>query len=345
MSTERLNRTLSNIDDSYDKSEGSFIYDDLKAVDIELDKQDTKISAAIEKIAVKNLGGDELTLIVWERTGLDRKLATKANGPVTITGTNGTVIPLGFKVASDTLNYTTTETKTITTGSININVECDTAGSIGNVPIGAIKFFPVTLSGLTSVTNSSAFTNGFDEETDDSLKSRYYEHIQKPSTSGNKYHYIEWAKEVVGVGNARVIPLWNGNGTVKVVIIDSNNLPADSSVVTSCQSYIDIQKPIGANVTVVSATGININVTANISLLDNYSKASVDTSITANIVAYLKEIAFVEDYVSYAKIGSIILATEGVRDYNSLLINSATANISIGNTEVAKIGTLTTTEV
>ena len=40
--------------------------------------------------------------------------------------------------------------------------------------------------------------------------------VSLPATSGSKYHYIQWAKEINGVGNAKCLPLWNGNGTVKL---------------------------------------------------------------------------------------------------------------------------------
>lgn len=66
-----------------------------------------------------------------------------------------------------------------------------------------------------------------DQETDDELRARYYIKIQTPATSGNAYHYRLWSKEVSGVGDAKVYPLWNGNGTVKVLIIDSNKTGAE----------------------------------------------------------------------------------------------------------------------
>jgi len=53
------------------------------------------------------------------------------------------------------------------------------------------------------------------------------------------------------------------------------------------------------------------------------------------IRAYLKSIAFKEDinYVSYARIGAELLASDGVLDYSNLLINGSTDNVSILNTE------------
>lgn len=171
------------------------------------------------------------------------------------------------------------------------------------------------------------------------MRERYYTKVRTPATSGNKWHYLNWAKEVIGVGDARVFPLWNGNGTVKIVIINSNKRAADSILINNVANYIEDNRPIGANVTVVSATEkpININVTLVIDS-KNYVLENIKTDIERNIVEYLKKIAFVSDYVSYAQIGNIIFNTEGVIDYSSLLLNNGTANITINNEEVAVLG-------
>ena len=130
-------------------------------------------------------------------------------------------------------------------------------GSIGNIIAGNIKSFPVTLSGITAVTNTEAMTGGYDAETDDELRLRYLKKVSTPGTSGNKYHYMNWAMEIVGVGDVRVLPLWNGNGTVKVVIINANKGSADANLINEVEAYIEENRPIGANVTVVSATPLS----------------------------------------------------------------------------------------
>ena len=72
--------------------------------------------------------------------------------------------------------------------------------------------------------------------------------------SGNINHYKQWARSVSGVGNAAVLPLWDGNGTVKVVVASEENEPLDEAIVSKVAQYIESVRPIGAEVTVVSAT-------------------------------------------------------------------------------------------
>jgi uncharacterized phage protein gp47/JayE len=49
--------------------------------------------------------------------------------------------------------------------------------------------------------------------------------------------------------------------------------------------------------------------------------------------------------MSYAKIGSLLLSTPGVEDYDTLKVNNGTANIVIGDTEMPICGTVALTEV
>ncbi len=336
-------RLLANIDDKYDKSEGGFFYDAEKPVAIELESAYVEIGGLLDKRYADTATGLDLDRVVKD-VGISRKLAVKVSGVVTITGIVGSSITKGEKVASDSINYVFTDTTTVipANGTIDVNVQCETSGTTGNVPVGAIKYFPKTLAGLQTVTNKLAFNNGYDMETDAELRVRYYTKVQTPATSGNIYQYKNWALEVTGVGNARIVPLWAGNGTVKVILVNSNKVGADTTLVSNVASHIEDNSPIGATVTVVSAIekAININATLVIDST-NTTMAQVIADITNNVKYYLKSIAFKQNYVSYAKIGSIILESDGITDYNNLKINDGIVNVSIADTEVAVLGSVT----
>lgn len=333
------NRMLSNIDNKYDKTEGSFFYDSTKAVSIELEDGYKEQENILDKGFVETATGEYLDLKVAEQ-GLTRKPATKSTTTVTITGSEGATISQGDLVASDTVNYIVQETKTIdATLTTTVLVECEQVGTIGNVPVGAIKYFPITIAGINSVTITESVSNGYNGETDAELRQRYYDKVRTPATSGNKYHYRNWAKEVIGVGDARVFALWNGNGTVKVVLINSNKQGASTELINEVVTYIEEVRPIGADVTVISATEIPINIEGTLTIdTNNYTEAEVIGNIETKITDYLKDIAFVDNYVSYAKIGSLILESAGVLDYSNLTVNSGTSNISIADEEVDILG-------
>lgn len=337
---ELRDRMLGNISNDYDKTVGSFFYDSTDPVAIELETSYGTQKAVLKNGFAETAEGEYLDKKCAE-IGIERKQATRAYGTVQITGAVGVTIAKNILIASDAVTFMTTESKIIgATGIESVQAECVQAGTIGNVPSSAIKFFPVTIPGLTKVNNENPFVGGYNEETDESLRERYLDKANKPITSGNTYHYMMWAKSVDGVGDAKVFPLWNGNGTVKVAICDINKRAADSKLVTDTASYIETVRPIGATITVESATEKAINITANIVLIHGRTIEQVQADFEKAVATSFKEIAFTGVYVSYAQIGSILYDIYGVADYSDLRVNDGVGNISLLETEIPVIGTV-----
>lgn len=333
------NRILKNIEGRHDKTEGSFIYDVVKPIAIELETISKAIENAVGKLSVENLIGEELEKRVYEKTGITRKPATKASGYVTITGSQGGVIKEGDLVAGDVVNFVVKETKTLdSTSQATVLVECEEYGTIGNVFADSIKYIPVTISGIAGVSNNEDFANGYNVESDEELLNRYYDHIRTPATSGNKFHYRNWAKEVPGIGASKVFPLWQGvNGTVRVVVIDSNKRAIDEpqddnepNLLEDVFDYIEENRPIGAKITVVSGIEVPIMVNVDVRLITGYSIGQIQTAFEGALVEYFKDIAFVENYVSHAIIGNILLSIPGVKDHSDLKVNGGLSNIDLG---------------
>ncbi|MDD2217945.1 MAG: baseplate J/gp47 family protein [Eubacteriales bacterium] len=331
---------LSEIDSSFDTSEGSFFSDAITPAAIELEKSYAAMDSILNNAFVGTASGEYLERKCSE-LGINRKPATKSAGQVEISGAAGGSITSGSLVSTELVIFAITEDKVIgATGKELVSVECQTFGIKGNVPSGSIKYFPITLEGITAVTNPSTFSDGYDAETDVSLRQRYYEKINTPATSGNRYHYKQWAKEVEEVGDAKVFSTWNGAGTVKVVICDRNKRAATAQLISDTVAYIEANRPIGATVTVASATEKAINVTATIVLGNGRTLAQVKTDFETALTEYFKEVAFIDIYISYAKVGSILYDVYGVSDYSDLTMNATPANINIADTEVPVLGTV-----
>ncbi|MEH6940770.1 baseplate J/gp47 family protein [Bacillus sp. JJ722] len=338
---------IEGISNDYEKAEGSFIWDSTKASAKEHENTNKRIDEVASKLSIENLKGEELEKRIYELTGQEKKKSTKSSDYVEITGRPSSVIYVGDKVAADNVFYSSLEEKVIdSTGKVLVLVECDQFGTIGNVPANAITLLPVTLPGIISVTNPQPFTDGYEAESDEDLIERYYDRIRTPATSNNKHHFRNWAREVTGVGEARVFPLWNGDNTVKVVIIDSNMLPASQELIDAVQEHIDPgglglgegKSSLGSFCTVVSAIAKNINISFTVIAEDGYSIDVIKQNVSKNIIEYLKKIAFNQSFVSYAQIGSVILESEGVTDYSNLLVNDDVVNVPISEEEVAVLG-------
>ncbi len=341
------NEMLQKIDKSYQKSVGFPTFDITRAFAIALQPVYSLIEAVAKKLNVRNLTGEELTEYVRQRKNIIRKEATKAKGVLTVYG-NGTVNKGDLFETEFGTQFIAVETVVIVTSG-NVAIEAVVAGKSGNVGAGSIVGIPKTLQGINSCSNENETVDGYEEEADDALLERYLEAVRKPPTSGNKYHYEQWAKEVNGVGDAKVFPLWNGDNTVKIVVINDDKQPANDALIAKVQEHIDPNKagkgegeaPIGAYCTVVSATSKTIAISVKIKLLPGYELDNAKININSAITDYFKEIAFKQNYVSYGKIANAINDSEGVEDYSDLKVNNGTANIPVEDTEVAISGVIT----
>ena len=342
-----MTSTMSDVD----ISEHSLIYNALMPVCYELAYQSLMLDEALKMVfidsAVENGYGEYVEKRTLEQ-GVTRKQETYASGTVKLIGKAKSKLPSGSKV-STTLGfiYTTQADCTINDDGVGyVNIIADGIGSKYNVDVGEINLLPVKYEGIYSVTNEEKIDNGYDEESDEELYNRYLLKVQNPATSGNENDYLQWALEVSGVGFAKVYPLWNGNGTLKVVIADSNRQGADSELVEKVKEYIETQRPIGATVTVVSAEELALNISLKLSYNSKeYTLDQVKTNIKNSLNDYLKTIAFVNTYVSITKIGALIFNSSGIIDYSDLTINGGTENITIADGQIPVLGEVTISEI
>lgn len=324
---------LSRVTSDVDKREGSVIYDALAPCAYYLAQTYFNLNNFLDLVSGDTAVGEYLDRVVADY-GLTRKVATYAVRKITTTGP----VDVGTRWG---LNGTTYEVTALLSTNV-YSATCEQAGDIGNLYSGTLENID-NVSGVTA-TLTDIITSGDDEETDDNLRSRFYAQVKAPSTSGNADHYKKWALEVANVGDAKVFPLWDGAGTVKVLVVDSS-MTIDATLPATVAAYIETVRPIGAMVTVASPTSKTIGVTANVNLDGSKTLAEVETAFKASLVTYLKDMIFDTYSVSYAKIGSLLLTTAGVEDYNTLLVNSGTANITISDTEMPLAGTVVLTEV
>ena len=207
--------------------------------------------------------------------------------------------------------------------------------------------------------NQSPTAEGYEAETDEAYYQRFLLRLQTPPTSGNQYHYLEWAMEVSGVGGVQLYPLDQGANTVGVVLVDQFGKPASAELVEQVQEHIDPgsqgigegEAPIGAYCYVSAATAQTVDLSLTVTPTAGSDQETVTAAIQAAVTDYLREEAL-EAYtpsisgekgyrVSYARIGSAILDTEGVDDYEGLTVNGGTGNLTVPEKYAAVLGEVT----
>lgn len=271
--------------------------------------------------------------------GVDRKPSVKATGEVTLTGPQGQLVPKETQVRTDGgVYFKTLNDVTLTQETAKVSVEALGGGTDGNIYVGEIDTVVGDLAGVLSVINELAFDNGVDEESDESLLQRVYDKVRKPATSGNVYHYEQWARSVSGVGAVRVYPTWNGPNTVKVVLLGDDKRTPSQTIIDATIAKIEEERPVGARVTVVGATEVLIDINADLTLSSEATIDEVRTDIEEALNEYLEPLAFKDPTVRYNRIAAILLAIPQIVDYENLTVNGDTANIEISDEQVAVLG-------
>lgn len=346
-SEEVIKRIKDALKNPANKIEGSFAADNAQAVGKEIAKYYAYMEWLQSMHYALTAEGEWLDKKGVEH-GVFRKKATQSTGVVTFTGAPGTVIPTGFKVYSDTQTFEVVYGGSIgDSGSVDLSVRSVERGVNVNVPIGAIKKAD-SIDGLRAVRNDAAITGGTDDEDDESLRERLLLRMRYPGTSGNKYHYLHWAMEVDGVGRVKVFPEWKGPGTVKVSILDRNQGVASKELMQKVKDHIDVDNgsgdtlaPIGATLTVSTATAISLNIEAKITGVDETVKPSDLMEVYAYFLKeYFAEIAYTRERVTVAKLIDILWRIDGVGEILSLQVNGGTDNIAIGEEEIPVVGSV-----
>ena len=333
-----LSEQLSRVPDDLDKREGSIVQTALGPESWYLEGVYMDMHRLQDNVYAGTAGGGSLDRIA-EAYGITRKPATYAHKQ----GVFNVQVPIGFRVSAiqeEHIIYRAVRYMGAMDGLHTYDMECERHGEIGNGYTG--QLLPIDYAqGLTSAMLTTILSAGTEEESDNALRARLLNAIQKPSTSGNRYDYYNWAMECEGVGAAKVFPLAGGPGTVKVIIADANMSAAGTGLLKTVREHIEELRPIGADVTVASVVEKAVNVSAGIKLQAGMNLGGVQNAFQAALTDYLHREALDMSYVSLARGGNLLLGTDGVEDYSGLLLNGVSGNMALTEEEIAVTGTVT----
>lgn len=290
-----------------------------------------------------------------QQAGVFRKDAGYAEGTVTFQGIVGTRIPEQTVVctAADAIGpsveyVVTMEGIVPESGILSLPVTAVLAGTLSNVAAGTVTLFAKPLQGITKLWNEAAITGGVEAEEDEAYRQRILEWNENKDTSfvGNNGDYIRWAKELVGVGSASVIPEWDGAGTVKLIIRDSNGMAANDMLIKKVYDYImmpdrptERKAPIGAILTVAAPVEVTLNFSCSLLLAPDACLAEVEAGFLAQLERYYQQ-AGKEGIIRYTKVTSLLSGVDGVEDFTGFLINGMAENIILRQEDYPVTGTL-----
>jgi len=336
-----LQRMLDASPEDIDKRQGSITFDLLSPAAIELAHAYIELDNVLKFGFASPEQPSHYLDLRAEEFGLSRRASIKAEGKLVFSGKEETLIPAGTAVSTDEelpIVFVTVEAGTVRQGSAVVKAEAAVAGSRGNVAAGRIKLVLGNLSGIVFVTNLQPFINGTDIESDESLLVRYFDRVRRPATSGNVWHYRQWAMEIPGVGDVKVFPVWNGNGTVKLAVLSDDKRAPVPSVIERVKTAVEERRPVGALVTVSPAVEVKVNVSARVTLKAGAALEVVKEKFTRELTTFLAELAFQKSIVPYNRVFGLLLDIEEIEDFSEMTINGVGGNLHIGEEQVAVAG-------
>lgn len=340
-----MNRMLDRVSDQVDKREGSVIWDALAPAAVELELMYIEFELILQETFGDTASREYLIRRAKER-GITPYPATYA----LLKGEFNIDVPIGSRFSLNELNYSVVEQ--IGTGVFKM--ECEALGVQGNKYFGDL--IPIEyIDGLQTAKLTELLIPGEDEEDTESLRTRYFESFNTKPFGGNQKDYIQKTNSIAGVGSTKVTPIWDGGGTVKLTILNSEFDKASSELVNTVQQEIDPTKdghgvgiaPIGHIVTVNTAEEIAVNITSNIIFDEGYSFTGQKQNIIDAISAYLLELRKewanqTNLVVRIAQIETRILAIKGIIDISGTKINGAASNLTLTKYQIPVMGGVST---
>jgi uncharacterized phage protein gp47/JayE len=273
--------------------------------------------------------------------GLSRLAATFADGPITITGVNGAVIPAGVILKrSDGAEYTVNADATIALGTASAQVTAKAAGANSNADAGVSLTFESPIAGVDSaaLVATGGLVGGTDQEADAGLRARLLDRMRNPPHGGAAADYVAWAKEIAGVTRAWVYPLELGAGTVTVRFVrdDDASIIPDVGEVADVQAHIDSVRPVTAAVTVAAPIADPLGFTIQITPDTTATRAAV----TAELTDLIRRDAEPGGTILLSQIETAIGVAEGVTNF---VITLPAGNVTHATGHMATMGIVTFT--
>lgn len=309
-----MDRCLGNkILENVDKRPGSIIYDALAPICLELAEAYVKMDIMEEQTYLMTATGNNLDKRVYDY-GLSRTPATNAlriaefkkykmdSNDNFVYDNEGNKILIDMDI-TEGARFTLPEDSSITfeyTGKIDgYNIlKCEQTGTKGNEHVGTILPL-VPIKNLIEAKIISTYKPAEDEETDEELRERTINSINYRSFGGNIEDYIEKVNAIDGVGNTKVFPAWQQNGSVLLSIVDPQFNPITDEFAKNLKEQIDPEEssgqgigiaPIGHTVTITTPVEKNVDIELTLKIEKNAIQGEITSEVRTVLQNYIQSI-------------------------------------------------------
>lgn len=292
-----LNKMLNAVPENIDKREGSVIFDAVAPAAMVMAQQSLNMAYYVRETYIKTAEGEFLDYRAVEH-GTARYAATHTEVKAKMLDDDQkplTNVNIGDRFAS--IGETPFFYKVIKANDDGtFELQAEAAGSGPNSYLGQI--LPVTPNDALSWAEIIEITvPARDNETDDHLRQRLLNSSEWIAYGGNVADYIDMVSKITDVGAVQVYPVWNGPGTVKLVIVNNDLMPASETLIHKVKEEIDPEDketlgyglaPIDHRVTVAAPTIRKVNVQTTIKVDSQHASGPVKTQVQAALENFFK---------------------------------------------------------
>lgn len=332
---EVMERMLDRIDDACDKRESSPIYEALAPAALEIANIYAALGDMLDEIFADTASREYLARLALAR-GLEPYTATNAVVQMDIT-------PVTLEL-NEGNEFTSADTSYTVAGKLadgSYKMICTDAGEAGNTYLGDV--IPVDyIEGLETAKISAILIYGEEEEDTEDFRERYMQSFTANEFGGNRAEYRNKTLTVSGVGAVKVVPVWNGAGTVKLVIVDNKYRKASDELVAKVQNVFDPEQngmgegiaPIGHIVTAGSVEEVGVSISTELVFDTGYDWNTCQMQVNEAVESYFSSLRKSWDsqdtlMVRISNVNSAILSVPGIIDVSNTLLNGAGENLTI----------------
>jgi len=260
----------------------------------------------------------------------------------------------GFKYVKTVAgNVTTTTTDNVAEGAlgaappaistaerVRLDAASEEPGEIYNVLPNTVTTLTNVPDGILSVTNTSAFVGGTEQEASEDFREQLLKAIRAPGT-GSPEDIRVWAEAVEGVESATVFPNDNlgtpTNGHVTVRISGPGGTVPGAPVIAAVLAEIQSKDVSNATIHVTTFTPTSTDVTVDVTLDTGYVLADVTPAVQAGITEYTNSLDVGETW----RVTGAEASVWGLPGIIDLVVTTPASNQATGATSKRVAGTIT----
>lgn len=333
-----------------DKREGSIIYDALRPAAMIMARSSLTV-ADMALQAYTQTASNEFLDYKAEEHGTSRYQATNTQVKATVLDLNNQ--PINSVSIGDRFSSLGEQPFFYTVEKINddktVLMRAEEAGTGPNSYLGQV--LPVTPNDDLAWAEIVEITvPARDTETDEYLRKRLLNSRDWAAYGGNVADYLDMTDKISDVGATQVYPVWQGPGTVKLVILDNNLMPASHELCHQVKEMIDPEElttkgyglaPIDHRVTVAAPVEKVINVSVKVQFYDSKPVDETKSRIKAALEDYFKTLrerwSLINDKkgrgydmtIYRAKLLTVVMMVDGVVNATLPKINGQEDNLAL----------------